>query len=109
MSWLVAVSFPALLMLFTVGLQRLESLVHGDCPSAAELVTRLERAARATRQKAAQRTLNELASHQSGSQPGNQAGNHARPRFDPILLIDEPGLPTRPNPLFQPTGLANPV
>jgi len=105
MSWLVAVSFPALLMLFTVGLQRLESLVHGDCPSAAELVTRLERAARATRQKAAQRTPNELASHQSGSQPGK----HARPRFDPILLIDEPGLPTRPNPLFQPTGLANPV
>jgi hypothetical protein len=97
MSWLVAVSFPALLMLFTVGLQRLESLVHSDRPSAGELTARLERAARATREKAAQRTLIELGS----SQPP--------PRFDPILLIDEPGLPTRPNPLFQPTGFANPV
>ena len=97
MSWLVAVSFPALLMLFTVGLQRLESLVHGDRVSAGELVARLERAARAARQKAAQTALAEF----SAPQPTT--------RFDPILLIDEPGLPTRPNPLFQPTGFANRV
>ncbi|WP_313674027.1 hypothetical protein [Mycolicibacterium sp.] len=94
-------SFPALLMLFTLGLQRLESLVHGDPPSACEVVTRLERAARAARQKAAHRTLTELASSHPASQPP--------PRFDPVLLIDEPGLPTRPNPLFQPTGFANRV
>jgi len=102
MSWLVAVSFPALLMLFTVGLQRLESLVHGDRPPAGELVTRLERTARAARQKAAPRTLNELGSAQQPASPPPH-------RFDPILLIDEPGLPTRPNPLLQPTGFANPV
>lgn len=101
MSWLVAVSFPALLMLFTVGLQRLESMVHGDRPSDGELVPRLERATRAVRQKSAQRTLHELGSAQPASQPPH--------RFDPILLIDEPGLPTRPNPLFQPAGFANPV
>ena len=44
MSWFVAVSFPVLLMLFTVGLHRLENLLHGDCPSATELVARLETA-----------------------------------------------------------------
>jgi hypothetical protein len=92
MSWFVAVCFPPLLMLFAFGLQRLESLLHGDRPSAAELVARLERSARAARHKAAQRTLSEL----SGSQPTG--------RLDPRLLIDEPGLPTRPNPLFQPSG-----
>lgn len=97
MSWLVAVSFPALLMLFTVGLQRLESLVHGDRPSAGELVARLERAARAARQKAAQHALNEFPVQRPTG------------RLDPILLVDEPGLPTRPNPLFQPTGFANRV
>jgi hypothetical protein len=92
MSWFVAVSFPVLLMLFAVGLQRLENLLHGDCPSAMELVTRLETAARSARQKAAGRSLLEL----SGPHPVN--------RLDPILLIDEPGLPTRPNPVFQPSG-----
>ena len=97
MSWLVAVSFPWMLMLLTVGLHRLESLLHGDPPSAAELVTRLEQAARAARQKAAQRTLAEL----SAPRPPT--------RLDPVLLIDEPGLPTRPNPLFQPSGIANRV
>jgi hypothetical protein len=97
MSWFLAVSFPGLLMLFAYGLQRLESLLHGDRPSAAELVTRLERAARAAREKAAQRTLSEL----SAAKPAT--------RFDPLLLIDEPGLPTRPNPLFQPSGFVNRV
>ena len=97
MSTLVAVFFPGLLMLFTFGLQRLESLVHSDRPSAAEIVARLEGAARAARQKAAERALNELSCPQPASQ------------YDPLLLIDEPGLPTRPNPLFQPSKLANRV
>jgi len=97
MSWLVVVFFPGLLMICTVGLQRLERTVHGERPSAGQLVTRLEQAARAAREKAAQRTLNEF----SGAEPAA--------RLDPIFLVDEPGLPTRPNPLFQPSGLANRV
>ena len=97
MSWLVAVCFPGLLMVFTVGLQRLESMLHGDRTPTVELVARLEGAARAARQKAAQRALGEFT-----------AAPPAR-RFDPVLLIDEPGLPTRPNPLFQPSALGNRV
>jgi hypothetical protein len=101
MSWLVAVCFPGLLMVFTVGLQRLESMLHGDRPSAVEVVARLEGAARAARQRAAQRALGEFSSPPP-SPPSSR-------RFDPVLLVDEPGLPTRPNPLFQPSGLGNRV
>lgn len=97
MSWLVAVCFPGLLMLWTVGLQRLETQLHGERPSAAELVARLEAAARTARRRAAQRTLSEL----SGPQPVA--------RFDPVLLIEEPGLPTCPNPVFQPSASVNGV
>ena len=79
-------------MVFTVGLQRLETLVHGDRLSPADLVARLEQAASAARHKAAHRTLNE------------SAGRPTANRLDPLLLIDEPGLPTRPNPVFQPSG-----
>ncbi len=89
MSWLVAVSFPVLLMLFTVGLQRIEALLHGERLPVAEFVARVESAARTASQKAAERTL-------SAATPVN--------RLDPLLLIDEPGLPTRPNPVFQPSG-----
>ena len=92
MSWLVAVSFPVLLMLLTVGLQRIETLVHGDRVSAAGILVRLERAARTAGQRATERTRAEL----SAAKPVN--------RLDPLLLIDEPGLPTRPNPVFQPSG-----
>lgn len=92
MSWFVAVSFPVLLMLFTVGLQRLEALLHGDPSCAIELVNRLEDAARGARQKAAGRSVTEL------------TGPHPLSRLDPLVLIDEPGLPTRPNPVFQPSG-----
>lgn len=92
MSWLVAVSFPVLLMLFTAGLQRIETLLHSDRLSAAGLVARLEQAARHAGQETAERTLSEL----SVTRPVT--------RLDPLLLIDEPGLPTRPNPLFQPSG-----
>ncbi len=97
MSWLVAVSFPGLLMVFTVGLQRLEILLHSDLPPAVELVTRLEGAARAARERAAHRALGEFS-----TAPDSRG-------FDPALLIDEPGLPTRPNPVFQPSGLGNRV
>ena len=92
MSWLVAVSFPVLLMLFTVGLQRIETVLHGDRLPVAQFVTRVESAARTAGQKAAERTLGEL----SAVIPVN--------RLDPLLMIDEPGLPTRPNPVFQPSG-----
>ena len=92
MSWLVAVSFPVLLMLFTVGLQRIETVLHGDRLPVAEFVARVESAARSAGQKAAERTLGEL----SAITPVN--------RLDPLLMIDEPGLPTRPNPVFQPSG-----
>jgi hypothetical protein len=92
MSWLVAVSFPVLLMLFTVGLQRIETVLHGDRLPVAQFVARVESAARTAGQKAAERTLGEL----SAVTPLN--------RLDPLLMIDEPGLPTRPNPVFQPSG-----
>jgi hypothetical protein len=105
MSWLVAVCFPGLLMVFTVGLQRLESMLYGDRPSAVEVVTRLEGAARAARQRAAQRALGEL----SSPPPAPPAAPPPARRYDPVLPIDEPGLPTRPNPLFQPAGLGNRV
>jgi hypothetical protein len=105
MSWLVAVCFPGLLMVFTVGLQRLESMLHGDRPSAVELVARLEGAARSARQKAAQRALAEF----SSASPSPSASLPPSRRFDPVLRIDEPGLPTRPNPLFQPSVLGNRV
>ena len=97
MSWLVAVCFPGLLMLCTFGLQRLESVVHGDRPSTAQILARLEQAARAAREMAAQRTLDEF----SGAQPAA--------RLDQVFLVDEPGLPTSPNPLFRPSELANRV
>ena len=75
-----------MLMLSTYGLQRLESVMNGDRPTATEVVARLEQVARAAREKA-----------------------HTAGRLDPLLLIDEPGLPTRPNPKFQPSEIANPV
>ena len=49
MSWLVAVSFPWLLMFCTVGLQRLETVLQGDRRRRRELVARLEKFARAAR------------------------------------------------------------
>jgi hypothetical protein len=105
MSWLVAVCFPGLLMVFTVGLQRLESMLHGDRPSAVDVVARLEGAARSARQRAAQRALAEF----SAAPPSPSPSLPPSRRFDPVLRIDEPGLPTRPNPLFQPSGLGNRV
>jgi len=97
MSLLAAVCFPGLLMVCTFGLQRLEGILHGDRPNATQSITRLEQSARAAREKAAQRTLDEF------------SGGPSAASLDPVFLVDEPGLPTRPNPLFQPSGLANRV
>lgn len=97
MSWLLAVLMPGLLMLWTVGLQRLETVLHGDRPSAGQIVTRLEHAARTAREKAAQRTLNELSGVSAQAEPAY------------LLLADEPGLPTRPNPQVRPSQIANHV
>jgi len=97
MSWLVAVCFPGLLMLSTHGLQRLESVLHDERGSAGEVVARLERAARAARATAAPLSVPGLSELTTRIEPGIR------------LLADEPGLPTRPNRQFQPTGYANPV
>lgn len=84
-------------MLWTLGLQRIETVLHGDRPSAGQLVARLELAARTAREKAAQRALNEL----SGTGP------RVEPAY--LLLADEPGLPTRPNPQVRPSQIPNRV
>jgi hypothetical protein len=105
MSWLVAVCFPGLLMFCTVGLQRLESVLQGDRPSAGEFVARLEQLTRAARDAA-----REAARDCTGPLPlKNFSGQMSRPQPTHRHFIDEPGLPTRPNPQFQPTGYANPV
>jgi len=97
MSWLVAVCFPGLLMLSTHGLQRLESALHDERVSTGEVVARLEQAARAAREKAVPPSVPGLHEFTTRIEPGIR------------LLADEPGLPTRPNRQFQPTGYANPV
>lgn len=94
-------------MFCTVGLQRLETVLQSDRPTAAEFVARLEQLARAAREAARECTgplpLKNLAV------PASRLHSATRP------LGDEPGLPTRlsaagqPNPHFQPTGYANPV
>jgi hypothetical protein len=111
MSWLLAVCFPGLLMFCTVGLQRLESVLQADRPSAAEFVARLEQLGRAARDAA-----REAARECTGPLPlKNFSGQMSRPQPTHRPFTDEPGLPTRlcaqaqPNPHFQPTGYANPV
>lgn len=100
-------------MFGAVGLQRLESLLQGDRPTAADFVARIEQLARVAREAA-----REAAREHTAPLPlpfKNLAGS--MPRSEPVSagLIDEPGLPTRlcaraeANPLFQPTGSANPV
>ena len=98
-------------MFCTVGLQRLESVLQGDRPSAGEFVARLEQLARAARDAA-----REAARDCTGPLPlKNFSGQMSRPQPRHRPLTDEPGLPTRlcaqaqPNPHFQPTGYANPV
>lgn len=98
MSWLVAVAFPGLLMILTVGLQRLEGLLQAERPGGAGISACVEPTARAIAGSTPVRHA-----------PAEAAGPTPASRFDPMLLIDEPGLPTRPNPLFQPSAAANRV
>lgn len=98
-------------MFCTVGLQRLETVLQGDRPTAAEFVARLEQLARVARDAA-----REAARDCTGPLPLKNLTSHiARPQATHRPLHDEPGLPTRlcvqapPNPHFQPTGYANPV
>ena len=97
MSWLVAVCFPGLLMLSTHGLQRLESVLHDERVTPGEIVARLEQAARSARGMATPLPVPKPLEFATRIEPGLR------------LLADEPGLPTRPNRLFQPTGFANRV
>jgi hypothetical protein len=87
MSWLVAVSFPGLLMVGAVGLQRLETLLQGDRPTAADLLARIEQLARTAREAAREHTA------PVPPTPGDRAGTRTEP-ISPVLA-DEPGLPTR--------------
>ena len=98
-------------MFCTVGLQRLETVLQGDRPSAAEFVARLEQLARAARDAA-----REAARDCTGPLPlKNFTAPTPRPPSMHRPPHDEPGLPTLlhapapPNPHFQPTGYANPV
>jgi hypothetical protein len=104
MSWLVAVCFPELLMLCAFGLQRIEKVLHTDRPVGGEIVATLEAAARSARERAAQRIPDEPSGFPEVLSGGQQVG-----RFDSVFLMDEPGLPTRPNPLFRAPVLVNPV
>ena len=93
MSWLLAGFIPALLMLSTVGLQRLESVLHSDRPATGATVKTRE-------------TVVPLTGFSGLS-----------PRMEPAyrLIPDEPGLPTRlyeameSNPQFQAPRFANRV
>ena len=107
MSCLFAACVPGLLMVSTYGLHRLESVIHSECPSAAEIVGRIEQAARAAREKAIANGLATGPSLTAAPEPVHR------------LLADEPGLPTRvylrsqpsprPNPQFHPSEYANSV
>lgn len=95
---MVAVSFPVLLMLFTLGLARLEGILHGAPAPTGELVSRLERAAHAARRRSAQHAAER-------AELSAAAASHP----NPLPLVDEPRLPTRPNPLFRPSGFVSRV
>ena len=84
-------------MLSAYGLQRLESVIHDDPLGAGEIVARIEHAARTAGEGAEALPVPLLSDFATLIEPGLR------------LLGDEPGLPTRPNRLFQPTGLANRV
>jgi hypothetical protein len=93
-------------MVSTYGMHRLESVIHSERPSTAEIVARIEQAARAAHEKA-------LASGISSSLSAAMPVVPPRKAWD-----DEPGLPTRPNriyvraqpnPQFQPSGYVNSV
>ena len=84
-------------MLSAFGLQRLESVIHDDHLAAGGIVAGIEHTARATGEIAVPLPVPLLSDFATLIEPGF------------CLLADEPGLPTRPNQLFQPTALANRV
>ena len=97
MTWFVAACFPGLLMLSAYGLQRLESVMDDDRPSAGEIVALLEQTARTARETAVTPVVPRVSDFTTPIEPGLR------------LLADEPGLPTRPNRQFRPTQYANRV
>lgn len=97
MSWFVAACFPGLLMLSAYGLQRIESGMHHDHPAVGEIVSEIVQDAWDAGEIALPLAVPNLSDFSVRIEPGLR------------LLADEPGLPTRPNRLFQPTGHANPV
>ena len=110
MSCLFAACVPGLLMVSTYGMHRLESIIHSERPSTAEIVARIEHAARTAHEKALATGLSTSLAN------ANLAAKAMAPAR--TLLDEEPGLPTRPNriylraqpnPQFQPSGYANSV
>ncbi|MFM9032677.1 MAG: hypothetical protein ACKOQ4_00005, partial [Mycobacterium sp.] len=91
-------AFPGLLFFLPFGLPRLEGVVQAARPGGAGISACVEPTARAIAGSTPVRHA-----------PAEAAGPTPASRFDPMLLIDEPGLPTRPNPLFQPSAAANRV
>lgn len=90
MSWLLAGFIPTLLMLSTVGLQRLESVLQADRH---KRVKRFEPAPRASREQVVPLT----------------GFSGLSPRMEPAfrLVPDEPGLPTRMYGVAEPnTGVS---
>lgn len=86
MSWMLAALMPGMLMVSTVAMQRLESAMRGDGANAGDLAAGPQRAAPAAPETAVRSQL-------GGPDP----------------LLDEPGLPTRPNRLLQPSRIADRV
>jgi len=100
-------------MVSALAMQRLESALHGNGPTQCQVLARLEQAARASRERAAHRTLT------------GRSESVSRPDTGYRFIEDEPGLPTKPqarvllhaagnapappNPRFHTSGIANRV
>lgn len=104
MSCLFAACVPPMLMVTTYALQRLESVIHSERPSAGKIVARIEQAALTAQSRAIANALTtEPARLATDPEPVNR------------ILADEPGLPTRiqlPSPTktrFRPADFANSV
>ncbi|CAJ1495168.1 hypothetical protein [[Mycobacterium] burgundiense] len=100
MAWLLAVSIPALLMMATFGLERLETAIDEPTADDDALAALIDRVASDSARARTDRTRVRV----SAPSP-----------ILPINLDDEPDLPTRicqtlnPNPQFQPTRHVNRV
>jgi hypothetical protein len=108
-SWLLAAFIPALLMLATFGLQRLESSLADDTVSASDVADFLEQAqpddVNTLAREGMGRALDGL--HQRLERDWSfEAPSAVR---DTASLPDRLYVPHRPNPEFQPTRHANRV